>query len=261
MKIFTFIFFLFVSVSALGQTRNTTATYSPKTLRLLDSTLHTEKMLILVDGVIYKDSLKNFDANEIRGIAILPDTDGVKIYGPSGANGVLLIMTNSKLAMAQIDSEMAKMVVDDPPPVKKTKVLYVVDGKQTYTYATDNKDMPNPNDILSVDVLKPNAATIRYGKLGANGAVIIRTKNGAVPLYEKKLSALSQKYKDYLLANHNNDAAIYYVINGEVIHENPDVLDKKLDKLTDGQIISADFYERWSKALNNEHILMIIKTK
>lgn len=244
----------------MGQTRNTTAIYSPKTLRLLDSTLHTEKMLILVDGVIYKDSLKNFDANTIRGIGILTDTDGVKIYGTSGANGVLLIMTNSKLAMAQIDSEMAKMVVDDPPPAKKTKVLYVIDGKQTYTYATDNKKMPNPNDILSVDVLKPAIAKVRYGKAGANGAVIIKTKSGSIPLYEKKLSALSEKYKTYLAEHKNNDAAIFYVINGEVINDNPDALDKKLDKLSAGQIKSAEFFEKWSKALNNEHILLVIKT-
>ncbi len=74
------------------------------------------------------------------------------------------------------------------------------------------------------------------------------------------MSTFSQKYKAYLLAHNNDDAAIYYVINGEVINDNPDALDKKLDKLSAGQIKSAEFFEKWSKALNNEHILLVIKT-
>ena len=242
----------------MGQSIDTAAKHSSVTINFRDTTLHPEKMLIVVDGVIYKDSLTTIDPNSIASINILKYQGATSIYGPQGANGAILITTKS--ALAKSDSA-TNIIIHDAPPSHKTKVLFVIDGKQNYTYAMDNKEMPKPDDILSVDVLKPNAATIRYGKLGANGAVIIRTKNGVIPLYEKKLSALSLKYKDYLLANNNNDAAVYYVINGEVIHENPDVLDKKLDKLADGQIISADFYERWSKALNNEHILLIIKTK
>ncbi len=69
---------------------------------------------------------------------------------------------------------------------RKTKILFVIDGKKTYTYATDNKNMPNPEIIESINILKPGAAKIRYGKLGENGAVIIKTKNGAIPVYQKK---------------------------------------------------------------------------
>ena len=179
MRIFTIIFCLFLSVHAIGQTADTVAKHPSVTTQFRGTTLHSKKILIVVDGVIYKDNLKNID----------------------------------------------------------------------------------PNSIAGVSVLKPNMAKIKSGKLGENGAVIIETKNGAVPLYEKKLSVLSQDYKSYLLAHNNDDAAIYYVINGEVINNNPGILDNKLDKLLAGQITSAVFFEKWSKTLNNEHILLVIKTK
>src|ERR1700722_17431645 len=52
--------------------------------------------------------------------------------------------------------------------------LYVVDGVQM-----DNAlNYLNPQDILSIDVLKDAAATSIYGARGSNGVVIITTKGG-----------------------------------------------------------------------------------
>ncbi len=217
--------------------------------------------LYVVNGVIYKDSISTINPDDIISVDVFKGIKATALYGAAGANGVVLLTT--KKAANRLDSTKTatNIVIRDAPPSHKTKILFVIDGKQTYTYATDNKNMPNPEIIESINILKPGAAKIRYGKLGENGAVIIKTKNGAIPVYQKKLSILSQKYREYLLANHNDDAAIYYVINGEVINDNPVALDKKLDKLSEGQIVSAEFYEKWSKALNNEHILLVIKTK
>lgn len=51
--------------------------------------------------------------------------------------------------------------------------LYVVDG-----VAVDNIETMNPNDILSIEVLKDAAATSIYGARGANGVLLISTKRG-----------------------------------------------------------------------------------
>jgi TonB-linked SusC/RagA family outer membrane protein len=51
--------------------------------------------------------------------------------------------------------------------------LYVVDG-----VLTDDISYLNPNDIESVEVLKDASATAIYGSRGANGVIIISTKQG-----------------------------------------------------------------------------------
>ncbi|MBS1751392.1 MAG: TonB-dependent receptor [Bacteroidetes bacterium] len=53
--------------------------------------------------------------------------------------------------------------------------LFVVDGIPLMTGGIDNI---NPNDIESIDVLKDASATAIYGSRGANGVVIVSTKQG-----------------------------------------------------------------------------------
>ncbi len=67
-----------------------------------------------------------------------------------------------------------------------TEPLYVVDGLPVVTGSqsglanspTNPLGDINPNDILSVDVLKDGAATAIYGSRAANGVVLITTKKG-----------------------------------------------------------------------------------
>lgn len=58
--------------------------------------------------------------------------------------------------------------------------LYVIDGVPTFMDDTGINPLINisPNDIESIDVLKDAAATAIYGSRGANGVVIVKTKNG-----------------------------------------------------------------------------------
>lgn len=58
--------------------------------------------------------------------------------------------------------------------------LYVLDGVPTFMEDTGINPLINisPNDIESIDVLKDAAATAIYGSRGANGVVIVKTKNG-----------------------------------------------------------------------------------
>lgn len=56
-----------------------------------------------------------------------------------------------------------------------TKPLILVDGVEITDI--DHLNLVNPNDVYSVDVLKDAAASI-YGVKGANGVILITTKNG-----------------------------------------------------------------------------------
>lgn len=53
--------------------------------------------------------------------------------------------------------------------------LYVIDG---FPMPEDYNNTLNPNDIESIDVLKDASATAIYGARGANGVIMITTKNG-----------------------------------------------------------------------------------
>ena len=60
--------------------------------------------------------------------------------------------------------------------------LYVVDGVQlpmgNQAQASQAIDYINPNDIVSVEVLKDASSTAIYGARGANGVILITTKRG-----------------------------------------------------------------------------------
>ncbi len=61
--------------------------------------------------------------------------------------------------------------------------LYVVDGMVLQTGGSQGKalgsiDNINPNDIESIDILKDASATAIYGSRGANGVIIVTTKQG-----------------------------------------------------------------------------------
>ncbi|RMZ61064.1 SusC/RagA family TonB-linked outer membrane protein [Chryseobacterium nematophagum] len=56
-----------------------------------------------------------------------------------------------------------------------TDPLYVIDGLQTN--ATEYRNL-NPNDIESISILRDAAGTSIYGNRGANGVVVIKTKQG-----------------------------------------------------------------------------------
>lgn len=58
--------------------------------------------------------------------------------------------------------------------------LYVIDGVPMFVESTGINPLMNlaPKDIESIDVLKDAAATSIYGSRGANGVIIVNTKNG-----------------------------------------------------------------------------------
>lgn len=67
--------------------------------------------------------------------------------------------------------------------------LYVIDGIPT----TDGLNDINPNDIVTMDVLKDASATAIYGSRGANGVIIITTARGS----QKKDGQPEVRYSAY----------------------------------------------------------------
>lgn len=66
--------------------------------------------------------------------------------------------------------------------------LFVIDGVQVgndFQQAAANID---PNDILSVTVLKDAASTLEYGIRGGSGVILIKTKRTEVPNSRKRSS-------------------------------------------------------------------------
>ncbi|WP_461453220.1 hypothetical protein [Mucilaginibacter sp.] len=59
-----------------------------------------------------------------------------------------------------------------PPDTTKKPPLYIIDGKIVKV----NINKLNPNDILSISVLKGDSTTAKYGSAGDNGVIIITTK-------------------------------------------------------------------------------------
>jgi Ca-activated chloride channel family protein len=68
--------------------------------------------------------------------------------------------------------------------------LYIIDGVPANA---DALSQVNPNDIKDIDVLKDAASTAIYGSRGANGVIIVNTKNGILQNLSKK--ELERKFK------------------------------------------------------------------
>jgi len=91
--------------------------------------------------------------------------------------------------------------------------LYIVDGQP---------DKPGnevkPADILTVSILNSRDAVRLYGQQAAGGATVITSKKYATAAYQKKLAALSKKYKAYLDEKHN-DSNLMYVLNNVIMNQ------------------------------------------
>ncbi|MDR0836265.1 MAG: TonB-dependent receptor plug domain-containing protein [Tannerella sp.] len=123
-----------------------------------ESVEKNDKPLYFIDGKIVK-SLSNLKQEDIRDISVLKDESATKLYGKRGANGVILITTKKPTEKQEVKNS--------------TSPLLFVDGKEyDYSYLEKIK----PETIESVEVLKDNSATDKYGERGKNGVVIVVLK-------------------------------------------------------------------------------------
>ncbi len=123
--------------------------------------------LIVLDGVMMPSGwgIKSIAPSEIFSVSVLKDRAALAAYGSRAADGVILITTkvfyHRFTALHKLDAEHPWLVP-----------IYFVDGVETS--ATQVNAM-NPDDIISIEVLKGDDAIRAYGEKAANGAVCIST--------------------------------------------------------------------------------------
>ena len=97
---------------------------------------------------------------------------------------------------------------------KSSDPLYVIDG----IISTSGLDGLNPQDIQSMEILKDASSTAIYGSRGANGVILVTTRNGETGRprihFDAKIG-LSQVRKDYDLLNAYEYAQALNDIRGE----------------------------------------------
>ncbi len=117
------------------------------------------RALYVVDGIKIKvddptgktwGDVLNIPSEKITSITVLKGQDAIEKYGDDGKNGVILITTK---------------------PVQSLEPLYIVDGVETKSIKGID-----PSDIQSINVLKEEEDTLKYGSKGKNGVILITTK-------------------------------------------------------------------------------------
>ncbi|MBK7007365.1 MAG: TonB-dependent receptor plug domain-containing protein [Saprospiraceae bacterium] len=100
--------------------------------------------------------------------------------------------------------------------------LYVIDGMITY-----DASLVNPQDVESIEILKDASAAAIYGSRGANGVIIITTKNGR----QKKGGqiSLSTYYgtqtitREIAMLNGQQFATAYNALRGQNYYPDPSI--------------------------------------
>ncbi|MBS1529033.1 MAG: hypothetical protein JSU01_01895 [Bacteroidetes bacterium] len=202
MKLFSIIFLSLFSVAAWSQGKDTIHDKQQVVLNFhgeKKSLTNATKPLIVLDGVPYP-GIPNPD--DIKQISLLRGDQASALYGSQASLGVIFIVTKQSKGYYSRDNhnKTEDLYVD-------TNALYIIDGKVSATKLSGI----DVQDILSVDILKYSAKDPSLNN-GINSQVIITTKQGAVKAYQKKFSAFSKEYAEYLAVHNNDDSGFLYTI-------------------------------------------------
>lgn len=133
--------------------------------------------LIIIDGQILsrklnRDELNNLiDPKRIESVNILKGEQAIQKYEAKARDGAIEIITKEipKEHIEKLNQNKAVLQSGQLPE----NVFYMLNGKYS-TKAEIGK--LNPDDILSINILKGKNATDKYGSLGKNGVIEIHTK-------------------------------------------------------------------------------------
>ncbi len=95
------------------------------------------------------------------------------IYGNQEPKEISLASMGVIVTKTDTGKKIDKINLKDP----SLAPLYVVDGKEV-----NSLTMINPEDIESISVLKGKSSTALYGPRGANGVIVVTTKNNKLKL-------------------------------------------------------------------------------
>jgi TonB-dependent SusC/RagA subfamily outer membrane receptor len=157
--------------------------------------------LIILNGKKYKGGWTNINPDSIATVEVLKNKAAVSIYGPKGANGVVIIQTKHY----QVPTYQPKPL----DSVEDKDALFVIDGVPSKNKLND----VDPKNILSIDILKKGKNSDSSFET-VNDVVVVVTKSGATVTYQKKFSAFSDEYGEYMKNHDNNDSGVLYEVNG-----------------------------------------------
>ncbi len=112
----------------------------------------------------------------------------------SGVNYTTSLSQSIIRGFSSITGNNYPLVIIDGAPAPR------MESNGSSNFSTDILNFVNPNDVVSIKVLKGLAAANRYGAEGSSGVILITTKNGENKLTEKKVS---KNYNSALLRDNN----------------------------------------------------------
>ena len=156
----------------------------------------SKEPLYVVNGIIV-DGLKGLNPDDVESMTVLKDRNATVAYGDSGKNGVILITLKKGVV---IPANIKILPVNS-----KSQPLYIINGEIVKDYA--KLGTIKPSDIESINVLKDESATIKYGDLVKNGAIEIKLKEVASSKEEFDFSKDFKSTKQLL------------VVDGEIVKD------------------------------------------
>jgi len=126
--------------------------------------------LLVIDGVVSKDKkVKDIDPNTIESMSVWKDEKAIEKYGEKGRDGVIEFILKKD---QNINNKNENLGVKIRSTGTAGTPLIVVDG-----FVSDKKmDDIKPETIESINVLKGEMATKKYGNAGKNGVLEITLK-------------------------------------------------------------------------------------
>jgi TonB-dependent SusC/RagA subfamily outer membrane receptor len=203
--------------------------------------------LYVVDGIeTTTTNLNKLSPDSIESISVLKDKSATTLYGDKGKNGVVVI-TTKKYSQNNKSGEVVvtgygynSALLGNPAPFgtttgKTNQPLIIVNDKES-GQTLNNID---PAKIESVNVLKDETATKKYGEKGKNGVLEITLKNDKTKndSYFELRKSIAQNIKYPVLAQENNQQGVVEVW-ASIAKDG--TISRIIDKRPDGKFINVD---------------------
>jgi len=230
---------LFCSLLSVDARANSSDTTFKSKGKLVKSKIRTKsnKVLIVVDGVIFKGDLSEINPNDISNVVVLKNPGATNIYGPVAANGAILITTKNNRKVETTTVKRQDSIF--------SRLVFVIDGIASTKEKLVGID---PHNVLIFDNSQIKKDT-----------VVIVTKVFATQQYQNRFSTFSKKYKDYIASHQNNDEDFLYVLDGVQVQGKRDDIIKTLYKIPSEKIKEIGFNEK--QATDGSATVVIINTK
>ncbi|MEH6536352.1 MAG: M56 family metallopeptidase [Psychroserpens sp.] len=144
----------------------------------------SDEPLFVIDGKIVKKSLfEDIDSDEIRSVNILKGKIAIETYGDQGKNGVVIMSKKGSNNFLIKTDKKNNINYEYKYNIKGEEPLFIINGK---TVSQSEFRGLEPNNIMSIDVIKDKRAKKVYGEKGKNGVIVIRSKTGSTIFEQSK---------------------------------------------------------------------------